>query len=450
MKHAGKRDRARRLLKRIFVSEERTYEYHMPASDPMGRNITVGDSIADSAGRFIRHVKRNSDFFRQASVAYAISILAGLFAGIFLGHYEEMLLALPGLIVLVPAAIGMRGNIFSSLGSRLGSALHLGTVKTFSKDNHIIRSNIYSSIILSVIFSVLLAFIARIVLLAFGIKSITLLSLVVISFVGGIISGIILLATTFVIAFASFRRGWNPDNISSPIITALGDMFTIPSLLLAAFFTLSYQELVLPAAVIILAVFAACVFRMARAGKEYFADIVRQSSPVLFGGMLLDAFAGMILQSNMGSLSMLPVVLLLIPGFLEQGGNIGNILASRLSTKLHLGAMEPKFSVEGARDEIINTYILSAVLFPAIGLLTFAAGYAIGIGGAGLDVVMKAVIISGILLATAVMAIAFFISIASFRFNLDPDNTTLPLIASSADIIGIVSLMAVFHVLGVF
>ena len=450
MSQTRKRDKAGRLLKRIFVSEEQSYEYHMPASEPLLHDKTVGDSLADSARHFAKHMRRNSSFFRQSSVAYAISILAGLFAGIFLGHYEEMLIALPGLIVLVPAAIGMRGNIFSSLGSRLGSALHLGTVKGFSKDNHIIRSNIYSSIILSVIFSVLLAFIARIILLAFGIESITLMSLVVISFMGGIISGAILLAMTFIIAFASFRRGWNPDNISSPIITALGDMFTIPSLLLAAFLIVSFPQLVLPAAIIILVIFIVCAFRMAKAGKAYFAEIVRQSSPILFAGILLDAFAGMILQSNMGNLAMLPVILLLIPGFLEQGGNIGNILASRLSTKLHLGAMEPKFSIEGSREDIINSYIFSFILFPALGLLTFAAGSVIGIGGIDLVIIMESMIITGVVLTTAVIAIAFFMSIMSFKFNLDPDNTTLPIIASSADIIGVVSLMTVLRVLGVF
>ena len=63
---------------------------------------------------------------------------------------------------------------------------------------------------------------------------------------------------------------------------------------------------------------------------------------------------------------------------------------------------------------------------------------------------MESMIITGVVLTTAVIAIAFFMSIMSFKFNLDPDNTTLPIIASSADIIGVVSLMTVLRVLGVF
>jgi len=189
---------------------------------------------------------------------------------------------------------------------------------------------------------------------------------------------------------------------------------------------------------------------MAKAGKAYFAEIVKQSSPILFAGIILDAFAGMILQSNMGNIAMLPIVLLLIPGFLEQGGNIGNILASRLSTKLHLGTVKPVFSIEGSKEEIANSYIFSFILFPVLGLLTFLVGSVIGIGGVDILVIIESMVISGIVLTTAVISIAFFMSIISFKFNLDPDNITLPLIASSADIIGVISLMTVMRIFGVF
>ena len=35
---------------------------------------------------------------------------------------------IPGLIVVIPAVIAMRGNISTALGSRLGSAYHLGII----------------------------------------------------------------------------------------------------------------------------------------------------------------------------------------------------------------------------------------------------------------------------------------------------------------------------------
>src|SRR5213596_3288415 len=63
---------------------------------------------------------------------YALLLSSGgdLVAGLTLGSITGTLESLPGLLVLVPAAIGMRGNIFGALGSRLGTAVHTGTFRT--------------------------------------------------------------------------------------------------------------------------------------------------------------------------------------------------------------------------------------------------------------------------------------------------------------------------------
>jgi len=56
---------------------------------------------------------------KQALAALLVSSAGDLLAGVTLGAISDTLALLPGLLVLVPAAIGMRGNIFGALGSRL-------------------------------------------------------------------------------------------------------------------------------------------------------------------------------------------------------------------------------------------------------------------------------------------------------------------------------------------
>src|SRR4051794_28766816 len=63
---------------------------------------------------------------RQGFAALLVSSFGDLVAGVTLGVITGTLEKLPGLLVLVPAAIGMRGNIFGALGSRLGTAIHTG------------------------------------------------------------------------------------------------------------------------------------------------------------------------------------------------------------------------------------------------------------------------------------------------------------------------------------
>ena len=59
-----------------------------------------------------------------------------LIAGLTLGSITGTLAALPGLLVLVPAAIGMRGDVFGALGSRLGTAVHTGTFRDVGPTRH--------------------------------------------------------------------------------------------------------------------------------------------------------------------------------------------------------------------------------------------------------------------------------------------------------------------------
>ena len=58
---------------------------------------------------------------RQGLVALVLSTLAGFVAGLTLAHLTGTLDRLPGLLVLIPAAVGMRGTIFGAIGARLGT-----------------------------------------------------------------------------------------------------------------------------------------------------------------------------------------------------------------------------------------------------------------------------------------------------------------------------------------
>src|SRR5205807_6352766 len=77
--------------------------------------------------RFVALLRADFAGVRAGFVALLISSGGDLVAGITLGSITGTLEQLPGLLVLVPAAIGMRGNVFGALGSRLGTRIHAGT-----------------------------------------------------------------------------------------------------------------------------------------------------------------------------------------------------------------------------------------------------------------------------------------------------------------------------------
>ena len=79
---------------------------------------------------------------RQGFVAVLLASVGNLLAGLTLGAITHTLEALPGLLVLVPAAIGMRGNIFGALGSRLGTSIHTGTFRLSARPGTIVGQNV--------------------------------------------------------------------------------------------------------------------------------------------------------------------------------------------------------------------------------------------------------------------------------------------------------------------
>ena len=154
--------------------------------------------------------------------------LGGGLSGFILGNMTSVLDLIPGLIALIPAIIGMRGNISSAMGSRLGSAVHLGLVeKGISSD--IALENLKSSISLSVFVGFLLPifFWVTTFLFSSSIRLNIILVLMSISLLTGITSGILLSLLAFFIIIISIRYEIDPDNITGPLLTTVGDVTTL-------------------------------------------------------------------------------------------------------------------------------------------------------------------------------------------------------------------------------
>lgn len=175
-----------------------------------------------------------SSIVKQTLPLLVICVILGLFAGVVLGGMKASLEALPGLLVLVPAILDTRGNIFGAFGSRLGSALHQGLIlPELKRDNNLMHS-VAAALGEGVIISILLAVIAHYVILALGRDSIGIIPLTAISLIAGVVSGIVLTGLIILLAFAGYKKGIDPDNITGPIATTAGDVLAMLALFMAA------------------------------------------------------------------------------------------------------------------------------------------------------------------------------------------------------------------------
>lgn len=162
--------------------------------------------------------------------------LGGIVAGSTLSQMAGLLKEIPGLIVVIPAIIAMRGNISTAFGSRLGSAYHLGAIDADNLWNEELKQNIIGSIMLSFIVSSLIGILGYITTILFFNIEPVFLEILVIVLVAGLISGLILTFLTVFIIYLVFKKGYDPDNITGPALATFGDIITMFCIFISAIF----------------------------------------------------------------------------------------------------------------------------------------------------------------------------------------------------------------------
>jgi mgtE-like transporter len=385
---------------------------------------------------------------RQGLVALLLSTIASFVAGITLGAMTGTLEELPGLFILIPASVGMRGVISGTTGARLGTSIAAGVFEVSWRPGGVLRQNVAVGLVLTLSSSLYVAALARLAALVFGEPSIPLPDLVTISVVGGTIGAALVLVATIGLAVVSFRRGYDLDAVGTPLITAVGDMVTLPALLLATLLVRSEVISDVAAAICVAAALAAAV-----AGPRIEPTIRRtllEMTGVVLLVPILDVAAGTLLESQSSRFFRYPGLLILIPPLISQAGALGGILSSRLSSKLQLGVItprglpEPPALVDGS---LVVAFGFSIFLF--IGTAGFGLAALVGQATPGAAATISSALTAGVLLLPIIIVLGYYLAVGTTRFGLDPDNHAVPLGTGAMDLAGVVAFVTAVAVSGV-
>ena len=401
-------------------------------------------------GRLRALLGPSADAARQSLVALFLNSSTSLVAGAVLGSITDTFEALPGLLVMVPAAIGLRGNVFSALGNRLSTAIHAGTFRFSTRYDTLMGQNVAASLVLTLSLSLFLAVVAKVVAVALGVAdTISVVDLALISIVGGLLASAVVLVATVLLAAGSVRFGWDLDNVTAPLVSTLGDVLTLPALWVATFLVgIHVVSALLGTALIALALVALVLGW--RTGQEILRRVVRESAPILLAAACLSTMAGIAIEKRLAVFTTFPALLVLVPAFISSAGALGGILSSRLSTKVHLGLITPQpFPSREARRDGAVIFLLAApvYLFNAMG--AHAVGRLLGQASPGLGYMVAASILGGAFAVAFVTAVAYYGTMASVRVGVDPDTYGIPIVTSSVDFVGAVALVVAIVWLGI-
>ncbi len=388
--------------------------------------------------------------YRDSLVAMLLASIASIVSGITLASITGTLEDLPGLLLLVPAALAVKGNVFGALGSRLGTSIHTGTFRLTARLDSVVGQNTAVALALSLVTSVLLAILAKTVAIVFSVApTMSLVDFIVISTVGGLLASVVVLAITLLLAGGSVRHGWDLDNVVAPLVNAVGDLVSLPALVIAVQF--AGVDLVSPVLAIVMTAAAVMVTLWAlRSSLVLVPGIMRESLPVLAMAGVIDLVAGITIEKRLDDLLRYPMLLILLPGFLNKAGSLGGILSSRLSTKFHLGLLDPDaVPRRGVWPDVAMTFSLAVPVFFVAAVMAQLGGTITGDLGPGFVTLIAATLLGGLIATICLVVVAYYSTVVAARFGLDPDTYGIPIVASTLDFVGAFALVLALVWVGV-
>jgi mgtE-like transporter len=313
----------------------------------------------------------------------------------------------------------------------------------------VLGQNVLAAAALTLGMSLVLVLVAALVSVGLGLgHTIGFADLSLVSVGGGALASIPVLGATLGLAAGAVRFGWDLDNVTAPLVSTLGDVLTLPALYVATGL-LGYGLVTSTLGWSLAAGAVVALVAGARSTLPQLRRIVRSSIPVLLMAGLVSSLAGVALERRLTTFSALPALLILVPAHLSSTGALGGILSGRLSSQLLLGLAPPSaVPSRGARRDLWFVIALSIPVFVVNGVGADLVADLLGVSSPGLGDLVAASLLGGLTAMLVVLVIGYYGTIVTVRLGIDPDTYGIPMVSSTVDLVGALSLVVAISVLG--
>ncbi|CRK87752.1 CLUMA_CG001554, isoform A [Clunio marinus] len=395
----------------------------------------------------------------QVSIPFFIAGIGTIAAGIILGNVEhwEVFQEVSELFILVPALTGLKGNLDTTLASRLCTQANLGNMISGKEIFHMALGNIalvqVQATVAAFIVSLFSIGVGAIIKNTLRFNHITLL-IASSMFTATSTCFVLDFILVFVILLTKKFKA-NPDNMTAPLAASIGDVvsITVLSFISSHLFKISGTQswttyMVIGAFCLLLPFWIMIVLR-----NRYTRSVLKTGWTPVLSALFISGTGGLVLERSVGEFSGYVVFQPIINGI---GGNLVSVHASKMATLLHQSSLPgiiPPFTkiFQGPWKALFNgtpyaitARILILMSIPGQFLFIFIADYIHQSRSTiGIPFILTYLSFSSIQLML-LLFIAHILIHAMWRFKIDPDTASIPYLTALGDLLGSSLLMAAF------
>lgn len=379
----------------------------------------------------------------QSLLAFTFD-LGGLVAGFFASlAFHSINRAI--FLVLLPAILTVRGDIGGILSGRLGTALHMGCIApSLRRNTEEFYSLLRGVFVLTFLGMAAVGFIAYLLSMAtLNVNVEDLYLYLLLPSLTGCLSVVIGIPLTSTLAILTFRRGLDPDVIVYPAMSTINDIFITIIYFVVAWALLLKGGILTNIGFLTFLLLAAinAFFLVRGKGEKTFLSILREGFPVILFCGLIGTLSGRVLGGMKRVLEERPGVLILYPALADTLGDMGSIIGSTTTTRLHLGEIPPRAAtLKKVGGDVLAAEVASGSMHAIYGAVAFLLASKAMSLNAQLNKLILTSILTNLLSFLPICLFTFLVAIITFRMGFDPDNFVIPIETSISDALATLSL----------